>query len=107
MSDSGWPSRNKHRQSRCFVSMATALWRLYPTRQGAVVAAMRSVCLAVILSSISCVTADRVVVRGPDGPATLVMCSAYEACLEEAAEGCPFGYEIIDRNAQTSVAGFS
>ena len=53
-----------------------------------------------------CASAERVVVNGPDGPATLVTCRNYEACLEEAAEGCPFGYDVIDRGSSTRVSGF-
>lgn len=57
---------------------------------------------------VGCASAERVVVRGPDGgSATLVTCRNYEACLEEAAEGCPFGYDMVDKNSQTSVTGFA
>ena len=64
--------------------------------------------LLVLVLLPSCIRADRTTVRAPDGGwATLVTCNAYEACLEEAAEGCPFGYDVIDRSAQTSVTGFA
>jgi hypothetical protein len=54
-----------------------------------------------------CSRSDRVVVRGPDGPAVLVTCGSYDACLEEAAEGCPYGYDIVDKHSQASVFGYN
>lgn len=65
---------------------------------------MRYLLLSLLL--VGCVQSERVVVRGPDGLAVLVTCRAYEACLSEAAEGCPFGYDVVDRNSQSSVSGF-
>ena len=71
---------------------------------GAVTFIVRHLALTLLL--VGCVQSERVVVRGPDGPAVLVTCNDYEACLAEAAEGCPHGYEMLDRNSQTSVGGF-
>jgi hypothetical protein len=54
-----------------------------------------------------CSRTDRVVVKAPDGgKAVLVTGPDLGSIMAEADEGCPFGYDILDREATSSVYGY-
>jgi hypothetical protein len=66
---------------------------------------MRHLVLALLV--VGCASTERVVVRAPDGGnATLVSGPSLGAVMAEADEGCPFGYDILDREQTASMYGY-